>query len=89
MPGVYCVLTVGRSHQAGPSLRLSITSDREGSSLMAGREAGVLRMERGRGGTCGKKKGSNMATSIISHRAGTVMSLYLLVFCANNYIEWQ
>ena len=35
-------------------------------------------MERGRGGTCGKKKGSNMATSIISHRAGTVMSLYLL-----------
>ena len=50
MPGVYCVLTVGRSHQAGPSLRLSITSDREGSSLIAGREAGVLRMERGRQG---------------------------------------
>ena len=47
---MYCVLTVGRSHQAGPSLRLSITSDREGSSLIAGRQAGVLRMERGRQG---------------------------------------
>ena len=44
-------------------------------------------MERGRGGTCGKKKGSNMATSIISHRAGTVMSLYLLVLCGLNTKE--
>ena len=46
-------------------------------------------MERGRGGTCGKKKGSNMATSIISHRAGTVMSLYLLVLCEPTSEIWS